>query len=131
MLAKTKCTPVVFVGSLNSDDMMVLASKASLFIGVHTPLLHIAASQNTPTISIFGQDDVKVFGPWDGDTKDGWYVSKAARQKIGKHTVLHSTMSCTPCNKNSCDDGSAACLHDVNIKQLKNEIENYIGGVDK
>jgi ADP-heptose:LPS heptosyltransferase len=67
---------------LTIDRLAALFSQASLVIGVDSGPLHIAVSQDVPTIHLFGPSDPMRFGPW-GDPQ---------RQR-----VVSAGLPCSPC----------------------------------
>jgi lipopolysaccharide heptosyltransferase II len=76
--------PLVLAGRTSLDELAVIMSRSRLVIGVDSGPLHLAVSQGTPTIHLFGPTDHRLFGPW-GDPS--------------KHVVITADMSCSPCNR--------------------------------
>jgi len=76
--------PLVLAGQTSLDELAVVLSRSRLVIGVDSGPLHLAVSQGTPTIHLFGPTDPRLFGPW-GDSR--------------KHVVVATTMDCAPCNR--------------------------------
>jgi len=74
-------------------------------------LLHIAVSQDIPTISIFGPTDEKVYGPYPGSKK---------------HIVVKGNIDCRPCYKRfklpECN--TKRCLEDISVHTILNTFKN-------
>jgi|GEM_PF-1195571 len=120
ILSMTKSTPLSMLGSLDMDEMIALSQKSSLFMGICTPAMHIAASQNIPVIALFGPTSAHSFGAWDNSAYDCSYKNQNGKQTCGIHTLLQSDRSCVPCNKNGCENsGKSECMSDISIEQLK------------
>lgn len=51
-------------GSLSWAQMGDLLAKASLFVGVDTAAMHLAAAAGCPSVALFGNPPVYQYGPW-------------------------------------------------------------------
>ena len=51
-------------GSLSWAQMADLLGKASLFVGVDTAAMHLAAASGCPTVALFGNPPSYQYGPW-------------------------------------------------------------------
>ena len=74
--------PPLLLTDLTVGQLAALLKRASLVLGVDNGPLHLAVSQGTPTIAIFGPTDPRIFGPW-GDPE--------------RHIVIASTHKCASC----------------------------------
>lgn len=84
MIAARMQHPVLrLVGQTSIGRLAALLGHAALVLGVDSGPLHIAVSQGTPTIHLFGPSDAGRFGPW-GDSD--------------RHIVLRADLFCSPCN---------------------------------
>jgi ADP-heptose:LPS heptosyltransferase len=63
-------------------QLAALLGRASLVLGVDNGPLHLAVTQGTPTVSIFGPTDPRIFGPWGSPER---------------HIVVASTHKCASC----------------------------------
>jgi len=63
-------------------QLAALLSRAYLVLGVDSGPLHLAVTQGTPTVQIFGPTDARIFGPWGMPQK---------------HIVLASMQRCPTC----------------------------------
>ncbi len=70
-------------GATGVGELAALLGRAALAAGGDTGPLHIAVSQGTPTIHLFGPSDPDRFGPW-GDP--------------ARHIVLRAGLPCSPCS---------------------------------
>jgi heptosyltransferase-2/heptosyltransferase-3 len=75
--------PLTLVGSARIGQLAALLCLATLVIGVDSGPLHIAVSQRSATIHLYGPSDDRRFGPWGDRT---W------------HSVLRSGLWCRPCH---------------------------------
>ncbi len=67
---------------LSIGQLAALLGRAKLVLGVDNGPLHIAVAQGTPTLSLFGPTDPRIFGPWGSPER---------------HRVLASTYRCPTC----------------------------------
>jgi heptosyltransferase-3 len=81
---KMAARAVILAGQTSLDELAAIMSRSRLVIGVDSGPLHLAVSQGTPTIHLFGPTDHHLFGPW-GDPS--------------RHIVIATDMSCAPCNR--------------------------------
>ena len=70
------------VGAASLGELAALFGRCALVLGVDNGPLHLAVSQNTPTIHLFGPGDHGRFGPWGA---------------ADRHVVLRSGLWCSPC----------------------------------
>ncbi len=63
-------------------QLAALLKRACLVLGTDTGPLHLAVAEGTPTISLFGPTDPRIFGPW-GDAE--------------RHIVVAATQRCPGC----------------------------------
>jgi heptosyltransferase-2/heptosyltransferase-3 len=74
--------PLRLVGATSVGQLTALLARAALVLGVDSGPLHLAVSQDTPSLHLFGPSDAQRFGPW-GDP--------------ARHVVLRSGLWCSPC----------------------------------
>ncbi len=74
--------PLTLVGSTSVGQLAALLARAALVLGVDSGPLHLAVSQGTPSLHLFGPGNDARFGPW-GDTT--------------RHVVLRTNLWCSPC----------------------------------
>ena len=95
ILARTTQPPVNLGGQLSLKEMAALAARATLFVGVDSAPMHIAAAVGTPVVALFGPSGEAQWGPWQVP-----------------HRVVSSTdHPCRPCGIDGCGGGKVSdCL---------------------
>jgi ADP-heptose:LPS heptosyltransferase len=86
-IARNLQSPAVLVTDATIGQLAALQAKAVLVMSVDSGPLHLAVSQGTPTIQLFGPTDPRIFGPWG--KKEG-------------HITLASTYRCSSCPNIPC-----------------------------
>jgi heptosyltransferase-3 len=114
-------------GMTSIKQLAALSEMASLFFGVDTAPMHIAAAIGRPVVALFGPTSARRWGPWDcsvdcrRDT-DGFqspYRQKNGIQTAGKHVVIQRNWECVPCGKDGCDGSKKSkCLEDVRPEEV-------------
>jgi heptosyltransferase-2/heptosyltransferase-3 len=74
--------PLRLAGATSVGQLTALLGRAALVLGVDSGPLHLAVSQGTPSLHLFGPSDAQRFGPW-GDP--------------ARHVVLRAGLWCSPC----------------------------------
>jgi lipopolysaccharide export system permease protein len=72
-------------GRLDLVEAAACLSKARLFIGNDSGLMHLAAAAGTPTLGLFGPTDDQIYGPWGDKTasvRAGGPADEAQRGKL-------------------------------------------------
>jgi heptosyltransferase III len=116
--------PVDFSGKLTLSQTASLSRRAKLFFGVDSAPMHMAASQNTPCIAVFGPSGAFNWGPWDNRQKESGYTKKNGIQRMGMHTVIQAERECIPCGRDGCDGSKKSdCLEKMDIKSVVNELQ--------
>jgi len=94
-------------------EMAVLMKRCKLVICNDGGMLHIATSQDTPTISIFGPTDDKVYGSYPPSEK---------------HAVIKSDADCRPCYRRfklpECS--TKRCMEDISVETIFNAIRRKL-----
>ncbi len=86
-IASNMQSPAVLMTDATIGQLAALQSKAMLVLSVDSGPLHLAVSQGTPTIQLFGPTDPRIFGPWGMKEQ---------------HIVLASTYRCSSCPNIPC-----------------------------
>jgi heptosyltransferase-3 len=127
ILSLCKSAPLNLAGKLTLKQLAALSKKARVFFGVDTAAMHIAASQNTPCIAIFGPSGVFNWGAWDNDAKECTYTAKNGVQRMGKHTMFQVSWECAPCGRDGCDGTKKSkCLLEYPLEAVKEEIKTKL-----
>lgn len=74
--------PPVIISDMSVGQLAALLKRAALALGVDNGPLHLAVSQGTPTIHIFGPTDPRIYGPWGAPEQ---------------HIVIAATQRCPGC----------------------------------
>jgi len=94
-------------------EMAALMKRCRLVVCNDGGMLHIAVSQYTPTIAIFGPIDEKVYGPYPPSDK---------------HIVVNSTADCRPCYRRfklpDCD--AKKCMEAISVEIVFSKVVNSI-----
>ncbi len=127
ILAECKSEPLNLAGKLSLKQLAALSKKAKLFFGADTAAMHIAASQNTPCISVFGPSGVFNWGAWDNEAAECAYTARNGVQRMGKHTMFQVDWECAPCGKDGCDGSKKSkCLLEYPLGAVKEEIASRL-----
>ena len=101
-------------GKLNLTLLGALIEKATLFFGVDSAPMHMAAAVQTPTVVLFGPSGEHMWGPWQV-----------------KHKVLSGQCPIRPCGRDGCN-GSKICnsLVELPVSTVCQAIDEMLPGVD-
>lgn len=123
ILRGIKSKPINLSGKLSLKETAALNSKAKLFIGVDTAIMHISASNNTPVLAFFGPSGAHHWGPWDNNLLNSGYDRINGFQRMGIHRVFSESRVCQPCGKDGCGGSKVSdCLMRLNFEKIKNLI---------
>jgi heptosyltransferase III len=127
ILSKTKSNPINLSGILSIKQVAALNSKAKLFIGVDTSIMHISASNNVPVLAFFGPSGACHWGPWDNRIMDTGYNEISGFQSMGIHRVFSESRVCQPCGKDGCEGTKISdCLMSLDLKKIKEHIQEML-----
>lgn len=87
-------------GRTSLPVLAAVLKKSSLFIGVDSGVMHLAASVDTPVVGIFGPTDPEITGP----------------QGTG-HQIVRFPVDCSPCHRKECDN-NRRCMAGVTIDMV-------------
>lgn len=109
---------VNLVGKTSLPQLADIISKANLFVGADSGVMHIAAATGTPVISIFGPSNSAAWRPWTTRSES---------------IVLRSGVECSPCSyvghSLGAREGCAArtCMKLVTADQVTRAARNLLG----
>lgn len=86
-VAEGMVTQPLCISDSSVGQLAALLQRASLVMGVDNGPLHLAVTQDVPTIRIFGPTDSRIFGPWGAPAR---------------HRVIASTQRCPGCPNIPC-----------------------------
>ncbi|RJQ53538.1 MAG: putative lipopolysaccharide heptosyltransferase III [Nitrospiraceae bacterium] len=123
-------------GKTDIKQLAAISSVSSLFLGVDTAPMHIAAAVGTPVIALFGPTGAFDWGPWDnskgqgasrydsipgGERRESPYKKRNGIQTYGIHTVIQKAWECVPCGKDGCNGAKTSkCLEEITVEEIKN-----------
>lgn len=94
--------PLDLGGQLDLQQLAALTAAASLFIGMDSVPMHIAAAMQTPTVALFGPSGDIEWGPWQVP-----------------HRIVTSNHPCRPCGKDGCGGSKRSeCLELIPVQQV-------------
>lgn len=89
-------------GELSLKQLAALIDDATLFVGMDSVPMHMAAALQTPCVALFGPSGDIEWGPWQVP-----------------HRLLTSYMSCRPCGQDGCGGGKRSeCLERIDEQQV-------------
>lgn len=97
-------------GRTSLRELGAIAKLATVFFGVDSAPMHIAAAVGTPVVALFGPTGEIHWRPW-GE----------------QHVVVSAHLPCKPCRKGSCEgDSIRECLRAIAIDDVKVSIESVL-----
>lgn len=90
LVSRCQHKPCSLGETISLQEYSYLSSKASLFFGVDTAPMHIAAANDTPVIALFGASKPEVWGPWD-NRLGSTYQRTTGVQKNGIHSIISNS----------------------------------------
>jgi heptosyltransferase-3 len=102
ILGKTKSRPLNLAGKLSIKELGALVAQATLFVGVDSMPMHLAAAMGTPTVVLFGPSGEAEWGPWNVASR-----------------VVRSAHTCRPCGLDGCGGGKVSdCLTVLSVEAV-------------
>lgn len=96
---------IIFCGKTSLGELAALMAKVDLVISGDSGPMHIAVSQGTKTIALFGPTSQKVTGPFGR----------------GDYTVIQKDVGCdTPCYQLDCNDNR--CMKAITVEDVLKEV---------
>ncbi|MCI5210570.1 MAG: glycosyltransferase family 9 protein [Candidatus Electrothrix sp. ATG2] len=102
-----KTDPIIAAGRLTLPQSAALIQYASLYIGLDSGPMHIAALAGTPVVALFGPTHPSRVGPYSGP-----YNSKRNEHRI----VRAKALDCLECRKRSCSHLS--CMRKISPEMV-------------
>ncbi len=92
--------PLVTGGELSLIESAALIKESSLYIGVDTGPMHMAALAGIPVVVLFGPTNPELVGPY----------------KVPSKVVRNETLDCLVCRKRSCEE--LICMHSISVDHV-------------
>ncbi len=94
--------PYNLAGGTSIGELPAILEACSLFIGVDTAALHIAAAVGTPTVGLFGPSS---------------WTNWAPRGR--NHLVVKKDLPCQPCSRKGCEGSEKSrCLDELTVQEI-------------
>lgn len=102
--------PFTLLGRFSLTQWASLVKRAKVFFGVDSAPMHIAASQGTPTLALFGPTGYQNWRPW-----------------AVHHIVLVKDCPCARDRQPHCDwKRTRACMQNISVDEVKDALRNLI-----
>ena len=111
ILSKTKSKPMNLAGKLSIKELGALTARASLFVGVDSMPMHLAAAMGTPAVALFGPSGEQEWRPW----------------RVA-HRVVTTSHPCRPCGNDGCGGGKISeCLTTLGVDEVYAAAQELLG----
>lgn len=111
ILSMVRTAPVDLTGKTTIRQLMAVARRSSLFLGVDSAPMHIAAAAGTPVIALFGPSGESLWGPWGAG-----------------HRVLTKPYPCRPCGRDGCEGSKRSlCLEAITEEEVWEKVSEMLG----
>jgi len=114
IIKKCRRNTYSLAGKTSLGTLAAVLKTCSLFIGIDSAGIHIAAAVGIPTVSIFGASSSADWAP---------------RGK--QHAVVHKDLECVPCDQKGCQgDGISRCLEELTVDEVMTAVREQINKID-
>jgi heptosyltransferase-3 len=97
-------------GRTSLGILAAVIKSGSLFIGVDSAGMHMAAAVGTPTVSIFGPSSPASWAP-----------------RGSRHRVVQGSLPCIPCRQKGCEgSGQSRCLEELPVSVVMDAVVSQI-----
>ena len=98
-------------GQLSLKELAALTKAASVFVGVDSAPMHIAAAVGTPTVALFGPSGDRQWGPWG----------------VSSRVVSSAKHPCRPCGIDGCGGGKVSeCLSSLTVDEVYHAVRDVM-----
>ncbi|MEW6184550.1 MAG: glycosyltransferase family 9 protein [Thermodesulfobacteriota bacterium] len=111
------CGPGVYnlTGRTSIGLLSAVLKRSSLFIGVDSAGMHIAAAVGTPTVTIFGPSSPVSWAP-----------------RGSGHRVVQSRLPCVPCRQKGCAGSEQSrCLEELPVSEVMAAVASQLGNLSQ
>jgi len=110
--ALMKQNALLAAGRLNLADAVALMELCSVYVGVDSGPMHIAAFSGVPVVALFGPTDPAKVGPYGP----------------GHKVIQRADLDCLACRKRRCDDRK--CLEGITAAEVFEETTRLLGWIE-
>jgi ADP-heptose:LPS heptosyltransferase len=102
---------VTVAGLTDLRGLAAVAARARAFVGNDSGPLHIAASQGTPVVALFGPNTPLRFAPRGAPSR-----------------VLWARTACSPCDQKRCRRPDEPCMEAISVGEAAAALAELLGG---
>jgi ADP-heptose:LPS heptosyltransferase len=95
-------------GTTDLERLAALLTLCDVVIANDSGPMHLAAALGTPVVAIFGSTDSVATAP------------------LGPHRILRATVSCAPCLRRECSEGTYRCMAEILPDQVRLAVEAFL-----
>jgi len=114
--------PINLAGKTTIQETAEISRISTLFVGVDSAPMHMAAAVNTSVIALFGPTGAYNWGPWPNSWDQNNvapYPAERGNQYCKQHTVIQKNWPCVPCGRSGCEGlKKSACLDTLSAKEV-------------
>jgi heptosyltransferase III len=112
ILSLATSKPVVLSGDLTLKQFAALLKQSTLFFGVDSAPMHMAAALDKPLVALFGPSDYRVWRPL------------GTKSRI---VMREADFPCLPCRKDGCDGSkNSKCLEVITVEEVIDTIDELL-----
>jgi heptosyltransferase III len=108
-------------GKLTWPELAAVIGAARIYVGPDTAITHLAAAAGTPTVSLYGPTDPRIWGPWPAGGLDRPWAAAGTIQQRGNVWLVQNPLPCLPCQQEGCErrlDSYSQCLDELSVTQV-------------
>ena len=91
------------------DELIVLLSRAALFVGTDSGPLHLAAAVGIPVVGLYGPAHPQYTAP-----------------EQRNHSFFFKQVECSPCDQRNCVRPTHSCMHLISVEEVLEEVEKRL-----
>ncbi len=110
-----RCTESTYnlVGKTSIGTLGAVFKFCTMFIGVDSAGMHIAASVGIPTVGIFGPSSTVDWAP-----------------RGGGHRFVRKDLPCVPCQRKGCEDSERSrCLDELTLQEVQSVVKEHMDNI--
>jgi len=108
-----KSKPIVAAGKMSLSQSVALLKKSSLYVGLDSGPMHMAAMTSVPVVALFGPTHPTRVGPY----------------KVLHRIVRHEELDCLECRKRSCSHLS--CMKGISVDMVNDAVQELLAEGDR